>query len=104
MLRLAGMIGDSIVRKSKMSRLAGMIGNSKVEERGMSRQMHLESAARHELLDNVQAGGHALGSVGLHAPHPLELHYVPANRSTSCVSTSEATQICFQKTIRAEGV
>ena len=79
------MIGDCKVRKSNMSRLAGMIGNSKVKESGVSRQTHLESAARHELLDNVEAGGHALGGLGLHAPHPLELHYMPAIRSTSCV-------------------
>ena len=54
----------------------------------MSTHMHLQSAARHELLDNVQAGGHALGGVGLHAPHPLELHNMPASKHTSCVFTS----------------
>ncbi len=91
MLNLAGMIGGCQVRKSNMSRLAGMIDNSKVKESGVSRQTHLESAARHELLDNVEASGHALGGVGLHAPHPLELHYMPANGSSSCVFTSRAS-------------
>ncbi len=64
-----------------MLRLAGMIGGCKVRKSNMSRQTHLQSAARHELLDNVEAGGHALRGLGLHAPHPLELHYMPANRS-----------------------
>jgi len=49
----------------------------------MSRQTHLQSAARHILLDNVEAGGHALRGLGLHAPHPLELHYMPASKCTS---------------------
>lgn len=88
-----------------MSRLAGMIGNSKVRESGVSRQthMHLESAARHKLLDNVEAGGHALGALGLHAPHPFELHYMPANRCTSCVFTSWATHMYFWQTIQIPG-
>ena len=59
-------------------KLAGMSDNSKVRESSVSTHMHLQSAARHELLDNVEAGGHALGGVGLHAPHPLELHNMPA--------------------------
>ena len=44
---------------------------------GKSTTLYLESVSRHELLHNVQAGGHAFWGVGLHAPHPLELHNVP---------------------------
>ena len=68
-------------------KVAALSDNSKVRS-SVSTHMHLQSAARHELLDNVQAGGHALGGVGLHAPHPLELHNMPASKHTSCVFTS----------------
>ena len=40
--------------------------------------VYLESVTRHELLHNVQAGCHAFWGLWLHAPHPLELHNVPA--------------------------
>lgn len=49
--------------------------------------VYLESVTRHELLHNVQAGGHALWGLGLHAPHPLELHNVPA-----CTTASEMSE------------
>jgi len=71
------------MRNLTVLKLAGMIGNSKVRESSTSRHTYLQSAARHELLNNVEAGGHALGGLGLHAPHALELHYMPANRCTS---------------------
>ena len=46
--------------------------------RNRQREACLEGTARHELLDNEETAGHAFWGLGLHAPHPLELHYVPA--------------------------
>ena len=48
-----------------------------------TRLLYLESVPRHELLHDVQAGGHAFWAVGLHAPHPLELHNVPTLATAS---------------------
>ena len=54
----------------------------------------LESAARHVLLDNVEAGCHALRAMWLCTSYAFELHNVPANHHQQTRKLLTAWKTC----------